>query len=68
MPSAKSPTAVLDAGIATEQNIAWLVEHHYAYVVASRQRQFDADQAVLIKNDGDTTGQPRMKMHENLGP
>ena len=39
---------VMDAGIATEANIAWLVEHHYRYVVVSRERhrQFDASQAV----------------------
>ena len=39
---------VMDAGIATEANIVWLVEHHYRYVVVSRERrrQFDEHQAV----------------------
>jgi transposase len=39
---------VMDAGIATEANIAWLVEHHYRYLVVSRERsrQFDESQAV----------------------
>ena len=32
-----APTVVLDAGLATEDNIAWLVEHHYRYVVVSRK-------------------------------
>jgi transposase len=38
---------IMDRGIATEANIAWLIEHHYRYLVVSRERtrQFDADQA-----------------------
>jgi len=47
------PTVVLDAGIATEDNIAWLVDNAYRYIVVSRRAhsQFDAQQAVWIKND-----------------
>ncbi len=50
-----APTVVLDAGIATEENIAWLVEHGYRYLVVSRKRhrEFDPDAAVLIKEDGE---------------
>ena len=46
-----SPTVVLDAGIATEENLAWLIAHDYRYVVVSRKRQrrFDPAQATLIK-------------------
>ena len=49
-----APTVVLDAGIATEENIAWLVENGYRYVVVSRKpyRQFDAREAIEIKEDG----------------
>ncbi len=49
------PTVVLDAGIATEENIAWLVRQHYHYVVVSRERQcrFDPDQALEIEARGD---------------
>jgi transposase len=49
------PTVVLDAGIATEENIAWLVEHHYRYLVVSRKRhrEFNPDEAVLVKAEGD---------------
>ena len=45
-----APT-VLDAGLA---KVAWLVEHHYRYVVVSRKRhrEFDPDQAVRVKDDG----------------
>jgi transposase len=53
--STPAPTVVLDAGIATEENIAWLADNGYRYVVVSRRRhrQFDEDRAVWIKNDGD---------------
>jgi len=53
--SEHTPTVVLDAGIATEENIAWLVDNGYRYIVVSRRRhrQFDADRAVWIKNDGE---------------
>jgi transposase len=39
---------IMDRGIATETNIAWLVEHKYRYLVVSREqgRQFDVNQAV----------------------
>ena len=39
---------IMDAGIATEANITWLVAHHYRYLVVSRERsrQFDPSQAV----------------------
>jgi len=51
------PTVVLDAGIATQENIAWLVEHHYRYVVVSRKRhrQFDKTQAQIIKETDNNT-------------
>src|SRR6202035_735878 len=39
---------IVDAGIATEANIAWLQQHKYRYLVVSRERtrQFDPAQAV----------------------
>jgi Transposase DDE domain len=39
---------VMDAGIATAANIAWLKEQKYRYLVVSRERgrQFDPDQAI----------------------
>lgn len=41
---------IMDRGIATQANIDWLIEHHYKYLVVSRERarSFDADQAVEI--------------------
>jgi Transposase DDE domain len=39
---------IMDAGIATEANIAWLKEQGYHYLVVSRERRgkFDPDQAI----------------------
>jgi transposase len=55
-PGAVAPTVVLDAGIATEENLAWLNEQKYRYLVVSRERHkpFDADAAILIRAEGDT--------------
>ena len=45
------PTIVMDAGIATEENVAWLQEQGYPYIVVSRKRhlEFDEDKAVVVK-------------------
>jgi len=55
-PGAVAPTVVLDAGIATEENLAWLAEQGYRYLAVSRERhkQFDAEAATLIRAAGDT--------------
>ena len=47
----KAPTGalvIMDAGIATEANISWLIEHNYRYLVVSRERnrQFDEELAI----------------------
>ena len=49
-------TVVLDAGLASEQNIAWLREQGYHYLVVSRKRKrhFDPEAAVVVK---ETPGQ-----------
>ena len=64
-----APTVVLDAGIATEENIAWLVEHGYRYLVVSRkrQRQFDPDAAVLIKEDGELNIRAQRVLNADTG-
>ena len=55
-PGAVAPTVVLDAGIATEENLAWLAAQGYRYLAVSRERHkpFDAKQATLIRAAGDT--------------
>lgn len=47
----RRPTVVLDAGIATEGNIAWLVGHGWPYVVVSRRRErrFDENASVTVQ-------------------
>lgn len=32
------PTVILDAGIATDDNLKWLREHNYTYIVSARQK------------------------------
>ena len=48
------PVIILDAGIASADNIAWLVEHAYRYIVVSRERQVtdprEQDGALLIRD------------------
>jgi len=50
-------TIVMDAGIATEDNIKWLRENSYPYIVVSRKhhREFDDNAAVVVKQDDDCT-------------
>jgi transposase len=45
-------TVILDAGIATEENIQWLVAQGYHYLVVSRKRkrQFNEEKAQTIKD------------------
>jgi transposase len=45
-------TVILDAGIASEENIEYLIEQHYKYIVVSRQqkRDFDENKATVIKD------------------
>jgi len=47
----KRPTIVMDAGIASQENIDWLREQNYPYIVVSRKRhlEFDPAQAVFVK-------------------
>jgi len=50
-------TVIMDAGIATEDNITWLKEHHYPYLVVSRKkhREFDETLSVVVKKDDECT-------------
>ena len=51
----KGAMVVMDAGIASEANIQWLVAHGYRYLVVSRKRnrEFDADKATTVKQTPD---------------
>lgn len=46
---------IMDRGIATAANLAWLVGHGYRYLVVSRERErrFDADRATTLLSAGE---------------
>jgi transposase len=48
---------IMDAGIATQANIDWLIEHKYRYLVVRRGgvREFDAQQSVSTQTMGGET-------------
>lgn len=48
---------IMDRGIATEDNIGWLVERGYRYLVVSRERRrhFDEDQSVAVSTASEQT-------------
>jgi hypothetical protein len=51
------PTIVMDAGIASEDNVRWLREHHYRYIVVSRRKKTeipDDVKMVPVKQDDKT--------------
>lgn len=51
------PSVVMDAGIATEDNISWLKQNNYPYLVVSRKkhREFDDALSVVVKKDDECT-------------
>ena len=57
---------VMDAGIATDANVVWLVEHGYRYLVVRRggRRQFDATRSVSIE----TAGEEWLHLQKELSP
>lgn len=61
----KGATVAMDAGIATEANLAWLKTHGYHYVVVSRkrERQFDPEMASEVQTAGNVT----IKIHRVQG-
>lgn len=58
---------VMDAGIATEANVAWLIAHAYRYLVVRRggARQFDATRSVAIETAGGETIQLQKALSVN---
>jgi transposase len=49
----KGSTVIMDAGIASEENVTWLREQGYRYLVVSRKldRKFDPDKAATLVKD-----------------
>jgi transposase len=65
----EKPTIVMDAGIATEDNINWLKENQYAYLVVSRKhhREFSKKDAVVVKTDKDCMVKAHKKINDKTG-
>ena len=63
------PTIVMDAGIATEDNINWLKKEQYHYLVVSRKRhrEFSEKEAVVVKKDKDCTVKAYKKINDKTG-
>jgi len=52
-----SPTIVMEAGIASEDNVKWLKSHHYRYIVVSRKKKVEIPpdiKMVPVKQDEKT--------------
>jgi len=58
---------IMDAGIATEANIDWLIEHNYRYLVVRRGgiRQFDATEAITIETARGATVKLQRELSED---
>jgi hypothetical protein len=58
---------IMDRGIATAANLAWLKEHGYRYLVVSRERErrFDADGAMTLLSAGEESIQVVRELSED---
>ena len=68
-PSLNKPLIIVDAGIATEDNIAWLRDNHYDYLAVSRRRKREipeelAKRMVTVKQDKDSLVRAALKSDE----
>ena len=65
----QKPTVVMDAGIATQENIDWLKEHQYPYLVVSRKkhREFDESKSTIVKQDAECTVKVQKVIDEETG-
>ena len=65
----RKPTIVMDAGIATEDNINWLKKEQYHYLVVSRKhhREFSEKDAVVVRTDKDCTVKAYKKINDKTG-
>ncbi len=63
------PTVVMDAGIASQENIDWLKKHHYPYLVVSRKkhREFDESKSTIVKHDKTCTVKAQKVLDEETG-
>ncbi len=66
---ANKPTVVMDAGIATRENIEWLQEQQYPYLVVSRKkhREFNEEESTLVKQNKTCTVKVQKVIDEDSG-
>ncbi len=67
--ASRKPTVVMDAGIATEDNISWLNNNGYPYLVVSRKRhrEFDEASSVIVKEDNEYSVRVQKILDEDTG-
>jgi transposase len=65
----EKPTIVMDAGIATNENIQWLKEQQYLYIVVSRNRhrEFVEEQSIIVKQEDHCTVRAQKVIDEETG-
>lgn len=65
----QKPTVVMDAGIATQENIDWLKDHQYPYLVVSRKkhREFDESEPTIVKQDAECTVKVQKVIDDETG-
>ncbi len=69
IPALQKPMVVMDAGIATQDNIDWLNNHQYPYLVVSRKkhREFDESKSTIVKQDADCTVKVQKVIDDETG-
>ncbi len=69
--SAIKPVVIMDAGIASASNLAWLVKHGYYYLVVSREHlkldPADFENTVLVRKTGQNTVTAYRKIDAETG-
>ena len=59
------PTIILDAGISTEENLTWLRDNHYPYIVSARQDAPSSELDGDLISVGDANGFVRAALIKN---
>ncbi len=69
VPLLQKPTVVMDAGIATAENIDWLKDNQHPYLVVSRKkhREFDESDATVVKEDAECTVKVQKVIDDETG-
>lgn len=65
----EKPIVIMDAGIATDENVQWIKENGYSYLVVSRKRhrEFNDEDAVIVKKDQRCTVKAHKVIDEESG-